>query len=481
MNFVGRVFNSVSDLYKDMNPSQLSGANDVVVVETARGLHSTGFHARFGNVQSFKTSREVILTVNDRIVNVDTRLDRDGHVCFSLHSSPSLDSELPDFQRAGGFRTVKILIESAANYAFLLANHEKIHQGLLHGRYLFSECLFKKVTPETVTAVFNANRARNFLGSDTVVVGVYEREKDQPAYLLPFALFSELFFCVEPRRDELDPPAPRERKTATGQYLIKQLLRKRVQPKQVAVNERLVYLPEQHLKEMNLAPGPNKLVYRLSGTPIVISSTIYRWRDTERVVISDIDGTITKSDILGYIYGAIGRDWTHQGLAELYQQIAAHGYQIVYLSSRPIGHIGLTKAYLERIEQNEQTLPPGPVLHFPGRVLSAIYREVVLGPEEFKIAVISEIKQLLGRGEIYAGFGNKESDRIAYDVCEVDPGRIFIVNPLGEIVTGPSGLVKLSHRQLHELADGIFPPVRHGLSEYSQWHLTGLSPGPRNR
>ncbi|KAI5188388.1 phosphatidate phosphatase LPIN [Nematocida sp. AWRm77] len=475
MNFVGRVFNSMSDLYKDMNLSQLSGANDVIVVQTERGLCSTGFHAHFGNVHSFKTSREVIVTVNDRVLNVDTRLDREGNVFFSLHSSPSTEAAGSlGLRRAAGVQTVKMMIESETNYSHLLLHYEKVHDGIVHKRYAFSECLFKKVTEESIGETFNANKAQNFLGSDTVVVGVYMQERECPDFLLPFCLFSELFFCLEHFRESSEPDRARDRKRSTGQYLVKQLLRKRVQPKQMAMNEKLVYLPEQHLREMCLLPGPNRLVYRLSGTPIIITSTVYLWKDTEKVVVSDIDGTITKSDIIGYIYGAMGKDWTHEGIAELYNKIYDHGYQIVYLSSRPIGHIGLTKAYLERIEQNTHTLPQGPTLLFPGRLLSAIYREVILGPEEFKIAAISEIKQLLARGEIYAGFGNKESDRIAYEVCDVNPGRIFIVNPLGEILTGPSGIVKLTHRNLHEISDGIFPPVRRALDEAVSKHTARL-------
>ncbi|OAG30438.1 phosphatidate phosphatase LPIN [Nematocida displodere] len=494
MNFMERVFNSVSDLYKDMNLSQLSGANDVIVVKTANSYRSTGFHARFGNVHSFKTSREVILTVNDVVVNIDTRLDKEGNVFFSLHNSPIPEEETEplNYNTATGFKTIKMLIESSANYSFLLANYERVYEGIYRGKYLFSECLHKRVLGDNIREIFNVNQVNSFLGSDTVVIGLFEENVDVPEFLLPFCLFSELYFCIERRVSTFDGAAKgkgecgcegecectnakegsNEAKKTTGRYLIKQLLRKRVCPRQNAsTSSKNAILPEKYLKSMNLCSGANKAVYRLSGTPIVLTCNIYFWKDTEKIVISDIDGTVTKSDVIGYIYGAMGKDWTHSNIAALYGRIIENGYKIVYLSSRPIGHIGMTKEYLERVIQNNQYLPKGPVILFPGKLLSAIYREVVLGPEEFKIAAISEIKEIAASGDVFSGFGNKESDRMAYTMCDVDPSKIFIVNPLGEITTGAKGLVKLSHQSLYEMANGIFPPVKHALPSISQKYI----------
>lgn len=42
-------------------------------------------------------------------------------------------------------------------------------------------------------------------------------------------------------------------------------------------------------------------------------------------MISDIDGTITKSDVLGHVIPAIGGQWAHAGVAELYTRIAQNG------------------------------------------------------------------------------------------------------------------------------------------------------------
>ena len=65
---------------------------------------------------------------------------------------------------------------------------------------------------------------------------------------------------------------------------------------------------------------------------------IYYWNYHEKIVISDVDGTVTKSDLLGHVLPRLGiSDWAHTGIAKLYSNIHLNGYKVVYLSSRPIG------------------------------------------------------------------------------------------------------------------------------------------------
>uniref|UniRef100_A0A914RIT5 LNS2/PITP domain-containing protein n=1 Tax=Parascaris equorum TaxID=6256 RepID=A0A914RIT5_PAREQ len=86
------------------------------------------------------------------------------------------------------------------------------------------------------------------------------------------------------------------------------------------------------------------------------SCHIYLYRWSEQIVISDIDGTITKSDVLGHVIPAIGGQWAHAGVAELYTRIAQNGYKMVYLSSRAIGQSYYTKKYLQSIAQHTRVL-----------------------------------------------------------------------------------------------------------------------------
>ena len=90
-----------------------------------------------------------------------------------------------------------------------------------------------------------------------------------------------------------------------------------------------------------------------------MTASVYKWKESDKVVISDIDGTITKSDVMGYIFPSIGKDWTQEGVTKLYKKIHDNGYKFLYLSSRAIGQASMTKSYLEWVSGNSSTrLPP---------------------------------------------------------------------------------------------------------------------------
>ena len=46
----------------------------------------------------------------------------------------------------------------------------------------------------------------------------------------------------------------------------------------------------------------------------VVTMKIFLWDHSEKIIISDIDGTITKSDILGQILNK----WIHTGVTKLF-------------------------------------------------------------------------------------------------------------------------------------------------------------------
>lgn len=135
---------------------------------------------------------------------------------------------------------------------------------------------------------------------------------------------------------------------------------------------------------------------------------VFRWRHTDKVVISDIDGTITKSDVLGHILPMVGKDWAQLGVAELFTKIERNGYKLLYLSARAIGQSRATRDYLRSIQQGNVKLPDGPLLLNPTSLISAFHREVIeRKPEQFKIACLSDIKALFPENPFYAGYGNR--------------------------------------------------------------------------
>ena len=65
-----------------------------------------------------------------------------------------------------------------------------------------------------------------------------------------------------------------------------------------------------------------------------------------------------------------------------------------------------------------------------------MYREVIIKqPHVFKISCLTNIKELFlpSNPPFYAGFGNRETDAIAYRAVAVDLGKIFIINKKSEI------------------------------------------------
>jgi len=81
-----------------------------------------------------------------------------------------------------------------------------------------------------------------------------------------------------------------------------------------------------------------------------------------------------RSDALGHVFAAIGRDWTHGGIAKLYTDICNNGYKIMYLTSRAIGQADSTREYLKSIIQGDYRLPEGPVVMSPDRLMASLHR-----------------------------------------------------------------------------------------------------------
>ena len=174
-------------------------------------------------------------------------------------------------------------------------------------------------------------------------------------------------------------------------------------------------LPKDAIKFLNLNQGANEIQFSVTtafqGTTKCFCH-VYLWHHTDKIVISDIDGTITKSDVLGHVFPMIGRDWAQSGVASLFTKIVNNGYHIVYLSARAIGQASITKEYLASVKQGEVNLPDGPIFLNPTSLVNAFHREVIeKKPEAFKIACLRDIRSLFPEATnpnpFYAGYGNR--------------------------------------------------------------------------
>nr|XP_055183543.1 phosphatidate phosphatase LPIN1 isoform X2 [Nyctereutes procyonoides] len=277
-------------------------------------------------------------------------------------------------------------------------------------------------------------------------------------------------------------------------------------------------LTSEQLKSLKLKNGPNDVVFSVTtqyqGT-CRCEGTIYLWNWDDKVIISDIDGTITRSDTLGHILPTLGKDWTHQGIAKLYHKVShlwnpgplsafpgqswrpwgsfylladsqnlglacwsagprgarcdapvagcGNGYKFLYCSARAIGMADMTRGYLHWVNERGTVLPQGPLLLSPSSLFSALHREVIeKKPEKFKVQCLTDIKNLFfpNTEPFYAAFGNRPADVYSYKQVGVSLNRIFTVNPKGELVQEHAKTNISSYVRLCEVVDHVFPLLK---------------------
>lgn len=235
-------------------------------------------------------------------------------------------------------------------------------------------------------------------------------------------------------------------------------------------------LTSDQLKSLNLKKGANTISFSVSSAyqgTATCAAKIFYWNYGIQVVISDIDGTITKSDALGHVFTMIGKDWTHMGVAKLYTDIANNGYNFLYLTSRAIGQADYTRDYLKKVVQDKYQLPDGPVIMSPDRLFTSFHREIIIRkPEVFKMACLRDVQRLFGgRDPFYAGFGNRITDARSYRSVNVPTSRIFTIDPYGDLKLELLLGFKSSYIHLNDLVDQMFPPINRVIDEaFNDWN-----------
>eukprot|EP00210_Caulerpa_lentillifera_P006826 g6525.t1 len=253
----------------------------------------------------------------------------------------------------------------------------------------------------------------------------------------------------------------------------------------IVTKKTLTPSPEQ-LASLCLENGQNLISFRIRGD-IKQDAYVYVINWKSKLVISDIDGTVTRSDILGHLLPPIGVDWTHSGVTHLFSNIKSNGYEIMFLSSRAIAQANITRDFLHRLEQERVRMPVGPVIISPHGLLPSLYREMILRrPHDFKIGCLQDVRVLFPDhwNPFYAGFGNRETDVISYEKSGVPPSRIFTINSRGVITRGSSSSVQTSTwsslQNINELVDSVFPCYenedvteiqREEFNEFHHWRI----------
>lgn len=123
-----------------------------------------------------------------------------------------------------------------------------------------------------------------------------------------------------------------------------------------SINRKTLCPTSEMISQFNLQPGKNNITFtchsRITGTK-VLHCEVHLWDYNDKIVISDVDGTITKSDVLGQIMPMFGKDWTHEGVSSLFNQISNNNYKILYLTARALCQSETTKNYLRSINQSK--------------------------------------------------------------------------------------------------------------------------------
>ncbi|KAK8708982.1 hypothetical protein V6N13_060016 [Hibiscus sabdariffa] len=178
----------------------------------------------------------------------------------------------------------------------------------------------------------------------------------------------------------------------------------------------------EQIASLNLKDGQNMVIFSFSTRVFgnqQVDAHLYLWKWNDKIVISDVDGTITKSDVLGQFMPLVGRDWTQSGVAKLFSAI-----------------------------KDGKALPSGPVVISPDGLFPSLYREG------------KDIKNLFpsDHNPFYAGFGNRDTDEFSYRKIGIPKGKIFIINPKGEVFISHC-INARSYTSLHTLVDDMFPPA----------------------
>lgn len=333
-------------------------------------------------------------------------------------------------------------------------------------KVLYSDCLDKKLLSSPME-IFEENKLFECSTLKGKAICIKTCERCNTQFMMTFEFFSELYFYTL----HLKKKRKINKKMYFSEFLRKKLYETKNMPFE---HQQLFFSKNLHnadLKKLNLKIGKNEASFLLKKLRIEIS--IFCWESSDKLIISDFDGTVTKSDLVGHLYGMMNKDYTQLGIAELYTRIFKNGYRFLYLSSRPMSFYQTTKAYIDRIEQNGYRMPEGPILLSSYNIFSSIYKEVVLKkPHVFKIACLLDVSGLFGqKNPFVAGFGNKKTDEISYKAVDIPDSSIYLIDTKGMLSIGTVKKIHTKYSTLQHYVNAVFPKKGESLdlSEFNDY------------
>ena len=139
--------------------------------------------------------------------------------------------------------------------------------------------------------------------------------------------------------------------TFNSQYAIKRILVADFQ-----ALAQIKYLPKTY-QSLNLTKnGAFEGQFVVDSLSITIPFNMFYYDQTSRFVLTDIDGTITESDIKGHVFPVFGFSAHHDHVVEMFHKIGDNGYNVVYLTARSIASDIDTREYLFEVSCLFQSL-----------------------------------------------------------------------------------------------------------------------------
>ena len=238
---------------------------------------------------------------------------------------------------------------------------------------------------------------------------------------------------------------------------------------------------QEQVQAMNLLNGRNEITFQVEGEDPV-QAHIYVWPPDAKVIVADIEGAlfVTKKGgkslgklamslwggggLLSLGSGSGAQKETHEGLAQLFNNIAGNGYHFLYIATSPDAS---SKDDLLKSQQSTgpSGLPLGPVFLPPDALVQTFGRERT---DLYKAAALRGVRTLFAAGgqhnPYHAAFGAHEKDVRAFDRCGLPLGRTFLVSEIGEITTVTSATVKRTFPYMNAMLHEVFPSISDAFS-----------------
>ena len=135
-----------------------------------------------------------------------------------------------------------------------------------------------------------------------------------------------------------------------------------------------------------------------------MKAEVYLYTLTDKIIISDMDGTMTKTDIRGFYHNCKGNHYLHDGYETFVRELMHNGYKIIWITMRSITMYAFSKRYIRQYVGVEGALFPEPEEFFP-----SFKKEIMKKTGNIKTNMIRMIRELfpLEVNPFDGGLGNR--------------------------------------------------------------------------